>query len=621
MKMSWLASNYVTSLLFPLSSLPSAQIHPYGQFPLPEDPFHFIPCTNASIPPSLDDNNADRTWAALYDPNPAHWSWGNRTTPGDGISDAPEEMDEYSGRGIYLCGYLDLPLDYHNDTDERIVRLAVAKYQVSDLARVDSHSPSSLDLRSESSPGHKSERTIVVNPGGPGGSGTFKLWKSAEQLSARLSDGRFDVLAWDPRGVNMSLPAVSCFPDDARRDRWSLVSQRYREAAGTPEDQLALLDAMNNASFAACRERIADLGRFVSTSVVARDLDEIRERIGEEELTGYFISYGTGIAQTYANMFPRHVGRMILDGVEYVKDHRLTGGFGYTALDNVTDAWHDGFLGECVRAGPGSCALAKLVREHHGDVDTAVDELQDRMEALVRSLISRPLPAYTAKSGPSLITYSVLVNAIYQALYRPQTWPEVAQMLYELEAGNTTLAAEAVDKHWKYDPSNPISPGQLSDEDDLANLVICADSYDAPEETLSWWSDLWASMTARSWIAGNSRFQNVFPCRHFNRYWRMNPADVYRGDLNKTLKHPVLLIAEPYDPATPLRNARRLADEMRPANARLVAHRGYGHSSQWDVSGCTDAVGKAYILHGELPKERETDCYADGKPYLPKLDD
>jgi hypothetical protein len=89
---------------------------------------------------------------------------------------------------------------------------------------------------------------------------------------------------------------------------------------------------------------------------------------------------------------------------------------------------------------------------------------------------------------------------------------------------------------------------------------------------------------------------------------------VYRGDLNHTLKHPVLLIAETYDPATPLRNGRRLLQEMG-KNARLIVHHGYGHSSR-DTSNCTETIAKAYILNGTLPDEQETDCYADEKPYL-----
>lgn len=151
-------------------------LSPYLTFPRPDDPFQFMPCTADSILPELDDKNAARTWAARFDPEPAHWSWGNATRGSE-------------HRGIYLCGYLDVSLDFTNASDPRIVRLAVSKYQVSGLARAGS-----------TGTGRKSERTIVLNPGGPGGSGTNYLWRTAEQASERFSEGRFDVLGWDPRG-------------------------------------------------------------------------------------------------------------------------------------------------------------------------------------------------------------------------------------------------------------------------------------------------------------------------------------------------------------------------------------------------------------------------------------
>ncbi|KAI1122938.1 alpha/beta-hydrolase [Nemania abortiva] len=560
---------------------------PYGQFPARDDPFQLIPCTNATWPPALDDPDPKRSWARLFDPNPDNWSWG-RATPGN----ATRAGDKYAARGIYMCGYIDVPLDYTNGSDPRIARLAVTKFLVA-------------------GPKSKSKRTIVIEPGGPGGSGTAYAWRSAEDVTKRLSDTQFDVLGWDPRGVNASLPAIACYPSNAYRDRWSLLTGLYREVSASPEAQLELADAMNEALLRACWEQHGDLGRFVSTAFVARDLEEIRKSLGEDELTGYLVSYGTGIGQTYANMFPNSVGRVILDGTEYVRDHRLLGGFGWTALDNVTDAWHDGFLGECIAAGPEHCALA---RSRGGDPVT-VEALESRMETLVKSLVQRPIPSYSESTGPSLVTYSSLVIAIYMTMYNAEMWPTVAQMLYELEGGNSTLAAEMLDKfEWEYNPSLTPSPFPKAASDELGTLVICSDSYDAlePDNGLEWWSSLWANMTSKSWIAGNSRFFDVYPCRHFTTYWP-KPAEVYRGDLNHTLKNPVLLIAETYDPATPLRNGRRLLAEMG-SNARLIAHHGYGHSSR-DKSACTDHIAKTYILEGTLPDEPETACYADGKPY------
>ena len=585
----------------------------YGQFPKPGDPFRFLPCTQRTVPPALNDTNPGRSWSDLFDPNPNHWSWGNSTSQEIIGSDDP-----FAGRGIYLCGYLDVPLDYTNSSEPRIVRLAVTKYQVSGLAPESTNglAGNALPVASvkAAKPGAKSERTIVIEPGGPGGSGTSYVWRAAETVTKRLSDNKYDVLGWDPRGVNISLPSISCFPFNADRDRWNLITDQYLEVSASPKAQLELVDAFNDATLRACKETYGDLPRFVTTAIVSRDLEEIRKALGEDELTGYLVSYGTGIGQTYANMFPSSVGRMILDGTEYVRDHRELGGFGWTALDNATNAWHDGFLGECLNAGPEHCALAG---GSHSPPQT-IHDLDARLRTLINYLITRPLPAFSKLSGPSVVTYSDIVAHTYSALYNAASWPALAQMLFELENGNSTLAAAFTDRRWEYNPTATCSPDPIPpSSEELGTLVICGDSYDAAlppgGDTIEFYESLWKNMTAKSWVSGNSRFFNIFPCKNFAKYWPQ-PAEVYRGDLNKTLKNPVLLIAETYDPATPLRNGRRLLDEMG-KNARLIVHHGYGHSSR-DASNCTDSLAKSFILEGKVPETQETACFANEKPYL-----
>ena len=599
----WLLALQYSPRLAPQSSEQDANASSvYGKFPKSHDRFHFLPCTNGTLPPALDDVRPRESWETLFDPDPEHWIWGS-TLSGNNL-----DTDPYARRGIYLCGYIDVPLDYTNDSDSRIVRLGVTKYQVSGLAR--------LNDRSHSSSGRPSERTIVIEPGGPGGSGVSMAFSQAESITQRLSHSQFDVLGWDPRGVNSSQPMISCFPYNADRDRWALLTGQFREVSGSPRAQLEVVDAMNDAIFRACLEVHGDVPRFLSTAFVARDLEEIRKALGEDELTGYLVSYGTTIGQTYANMFPSSVGRLILDGVDYARDHRLLAGFGWTALDNVTDAWHDGFLGECLDAGPDHCALASPIDGQ----PLTVSSLEERMEALVFSLIDRPAAGYSNFSGPSLVTYSALVQVIYSSLYNAKSWPALAQMLYELEAGNSTLAIAFLEqKFWEYDPTTAVSPTAKPQWDEVAPLVICSDAYDAqlPPNGLDWWESVWANMTAKTWIAGNSCLFQVLPCQHFVDYWP-RPAEVYRGHLNQTLRHPVLLISETYDPATPLRNGRKLLGEMG-QNARLIIHHGYGHSSK-DTSDCTESIVSAFILNGTLPDKQETDCFANEKPYRYGMD-
>lgn len=579
-----------------LKSAATERPDPFGQFPLPSDPFRFVPCTNKSLPPPINDPNPRTTWAAQFDPDPGHWSWGHAST--DNTNDDP-----YFGRGVYLCGYLDVPMDYSNEQDSRIVRLAVTKYQVSGLARLDKHGS-----RLSASAGRKSERTIVIQPGGPGGSGTMYVWEAAESVSNRFSDGEYDVLGWDPRGVNISLPSVSCFPDDIHRDHWTILQDQYREMLPVPSAHIRTVNALNNATLFNCNVLFGDLGRFLSTTTVARDLEEIRGALNET-LTGYFVSYGTGIAQTYFNMFSNNVGRLILDGTEYVPDHRVIGGWGVTSLDNATDAWRDGFLRECIQAGPDHCALATPMREAKPAM--TLPDLESRMEKVLKRLIAQPIPARTDASGPVLITYSALVFIIYISMYDPRKWKATAKMLHELESGNWTLAANAI----AYNPDLN-GPPRHPKTAELPYLVICADAYDSrkPAGALEWWDQLWNNMTTDSWLSGNSRFYIVFWCRHFSEHW-LPPTELYRGSLSHNLNNPVLLIAETHDPATPLRNGKRLLDDMG-QNARLIVHHGYGHTSRWHVSNCTDSIAKSYMLHNKLPDTAETHCYTDTNPFL-----
>ncbi|KAJ5909217.1 Peptidase S33 tripeptidyl aminopeptidase-like C-terminal [Penicillium taxi] len=148
-------------------------------------------------------------------------------------------------QGTHLCGFIDLPLDYLNTSDSRIPRLAVTKFQVAGLAHTNE---SNVSFQT-----YKSDRTIILQPGSLGGSGTSFLWETAEERTNRFSNGLFDVLGWDPRGVNLSLPSTTCFPRNKIRYRWSLISLFYREEA--PKGQLEIVDAMNNATFFACRQR------------------------------------------------------------------------------------------------------------------------------------------------------------------------------------------------------------------------------------------------------------------------------------------------------------------------------------------------------------------------------
>ncbi|GAC93601.1 proteinase [Pseudozyma hubeiensis SY62] len=568
----WLAVLLLLALHHLCSSRSNHSASEWGSFPRTDDPFHFLPCTNTTLPPPLDDPNPLALWTSLFDPDRTHWSFGNSS-------------------GLYLCGYLDVPLDYTSPSDPRIARLAVTKLQHSPIA---------------------SNRTLIVEPGGPGGSGTNLVWRKAEKDSRMFTDSTWDVLGWDPRGVNASQPSISCFPYDADRDRFAST---FLRDSPSPLHELLKTDSLNQAIFSACSRKYGDVATMLTTAFVARDLDEIRKALRSEHVDGYFVSYGTGIGQTYANMFPDKVGRLMLDGTEYVRDQRLIGGFGWAALDNITAAFEDGFLGECVDAGPDRCSLAKPL-PGSTELPTKSD-LISTFDQLFTNLTLRPLPGWTENSGPLIITYTSIISLIYTSLYAASTWPPLASAFHDLLQGNTSAISQYVDDSWEFDPHFPARHSS----DELGMLVICSDQWDSPLPATydvatngeQWYLDLWKRMVSQSEIGGNGRFFDILPCRHWNATFGP-PKEVYRGALNHTLSHPVLLIAETYDPATPLRNGRRLLDEMGDGNARLIALDAFSHSSR-DLSKCAMDIMRRYMLTGALPDERETGCKADHRPY------
>ncbi|KAK0535578.1 hypothetical protein OC835_002322 [Tilletia horrida] len=487
--------------------------------------------------------------------------------------------------------YLDVPLDYTNASDRRTARLALVMYQAGET---------------------KSNRTIVINPGGPGESGTSFAWEMGELFSRNYTDHTMDVLGFDPRGVNMSAPSYSCFEQDVYRDRWFALASQFPETAKDPFDHLRLTDAYSNATWKACDQRFNDVGRFLSTAFVARDLESIRAALGEETLSAYMISYGTNIATTYTQMFPDRVGRMVLDGIDPPDLDQAIEGFGTESLEDIDKTFIDGVVGECVRSGPQGCALVK-------DNTTTAEELKWSMYEVFDRIKAYPLPATHPELGPGIITWGALARITYDGLFDPSTWPVLASMLDGLRTGDGTLVLQM--QEWSYDPTPGITPPEQprwkgiktpnTTSVELSAAVTCSDSYDDERHDMEWWNELQMSMVNRSYIGGSANFEYVFPCKSF----KTQVAEVYRGRWDHHLQSPVLLIGGTHDPATPLQNAHHIHDLLGNGNSQLVEHHGYGHTSLVDPSECTEQIKRDVFLHGKMPEADVTQCFADSKPY------
>ena len=182
-------------------------------------------------------------------------------------------------------------------------------------------------------------------------------------------------------------------------------------------------------------------------------------------------------------MFPNRIGALVLDGMEYVRDDWEPWGWGLSSLDNVTDAFEDGFVGECVRAGPASCALATSDPPSGDQYECARATLSKQVRDIFEATRRRPIPGVSSQ-GPGIVTYEHLVEWLYSTLYHPGDWKEAAETLARLKEGNATLALDAIHRaQFSYNPTraspeDEVFPSHYSrrypESSELQTFVICA---------------------------------------------------------------------------------------------------------------------------------------------------
>ncbi|KAF0709570.1 hypothetical protein As57867_005856, partial [Aphanomyces stellatus] len=251
------------------------------------------------------------------------------------------------------CGSLTVPLNHLHPTKNQTIDLAVRRY------RTNSTTP---------------KGTIVMNPGGPGASGMYL----ASAKSVTLTGGHYDVLVFDPRGVGASRPikcsknGVTAAVEAARLA--SLTVPYDTDSSPTSMDRYA---AEVKAQVRRCEKYDGDYLPYLSTAFVARDMDAIRNALGEPVLNFYGMSYGTFLGITYANLFPSRVGRIALDSV--LDPTAYTGPTPDLMLSSATgiDPTLEGFAAACEAVGPSQCALAEPKGKPCGYVLTKIQSLFD----------------------------------------------------------------------------------------------------------------------------------------------------------------------------------------------------------------------------------------------------
>ncbi|QIY56207.1 alpha/beta hydrolase [Streptomyces sp. RPA4-5] len=469
--------------------------------------------------------------------------------------------------GQFDCATARVPLDYRNPGG-RTIELAVVKRKATDPRR--------------------RLGTLFFNPGGPGGPGTIQMPQSYPFFPREVRE-RFDIVSWDPRGIGSST-AVNCFANPAEARAWNAS-----RPAGFPVGaaQRAAWIAAYRELGRRCQQRDPELLRHVSTADTARDLDGLRQAVGEPQLSYLGVSYGTFLGATYANLFPGNVRAMVLDSTIDPRAWTNHGSreaprlptFLRMGSDLGAAATLDQFLSHCGATTTARCAFSA----------GSPKATRDKFDRLMRRLREHPVGAWT---------YGRTVGDVVNSLYNVAPgWSYLAARLQTLWQGRAPDPTPPP-------PAPPVpNPNPYTGEEQAA-AVFCGESpnprdpgaYHALEEA----SARRAGDAGRFWAWAGE------PCAT----WPAVAANGYRGPWNKPTAHPVLVIGTTYDPATPYSGAQALAKEL--AHARLLTHHGYGHTELSNPSTCVHAYESRYLIDGTLPPPGAA-CRQDTPPFAAPL--
>ncbi len=418
--------------------------------------------------------------------------------------------------------------------------------------------------------------SLFVNPGGPGGSGVDFVRGAATAFWSPKVRARFDIVGFDPRGVARSAP-IRCFKSNAQESRLVGSLPAFPVGRRQTVKYISTFEKFD----ANCLQRDAAIMQHMATADAARDLDLLRQAVGDAQLTYDGVSYGSYLGNTYANLFPTHVRALIIDGVlnpvQWATGHRdgFTVPFS-TRLNSAHGAYDTllQFFKYCKASGPRKCAFAG------GDPFTKY-----------YTLLARARAAPITVNGHAY-TFADIVNITLGALYNfgSTDFPNLAkllQALYTHSAAGSTAAAQLIAGLRGSRPAAAYSNGL-----DSFLAVACSDT-DNPHDPFAW-PRAAAEQDEQSPYFGSDWTWASEPCAT----WPARDADRYTGPFTRRTSHPVLVIGNLHDPATPYAGAQAVAGML--PNSRLLTLNGWGHTSL-GRSACIDRYITGYLVNLTLP--------------------
>lgn len=450
------------------------------------------------------------------------------------------------------CATVSVPLDYSQPTGRKI-DIAMTRWPAAD--------------------GGTRIGSLLLNPGGPGGSGQDLLVGVVTQNEAKLVDlhDAFDLIGFDPRGVNGS-EGLNCV-DGPTLDKQFNIDQ----SPDTPEEVQAKKDyddLINNACKAKYSE---DFLKQINTENTARDMDQIRIAVGDEKLTYLGISYGTYLGSVYATLFPDKVRAMVLDGA-----------FDPAGEDEVASnvIQLKGFEG-AFQNWAAWCETSAVCAFGPGDIDKRWFQLRQQLD-------DKPIKGDDTRT----VNQSTFVDGTIASLYqKAQGWPALGAALKAAEDGDGSLLLRLADSQ-----GGRNDDGTYDSIGTAFGVISCTSGLNGAPPTDK-------EAAAAQLRAASPHFSATATAEDFGKSCDGIPTSAGPTPFVYPGMGPILVIGGKNDPATPFVWAEKMAKALGP-KASLLSYAGEGHST-WLESDCTDDFINSTLI--DLKAAPPTECAAQGK--------
>ncbi len=409
--------------------------------------------------------------------------------------------------------------------------------------------------------------SLVLNPGGPGGSGYDFLANNWADIGTEELRSAYTYVSFDPRGVSRS-SKVTCLNS---KDTDHLLYDANDAEWGSAKD-LKIQRTELKKFISACEKNTGELLGNVDTVSAAKDLELIRTVLGESKLNYLGFSYGTFLGTTYASLFPEKVGRFVLDGAidPRVPDEQQSinqlAGFDL-ALNNYLKDCVDNNI-DCPFKGSFSSAKAEvkqfLLDMEQKDMSTSTD---------------RNLTISSATTG--------LIMALYSDTY----WQYLTQAFTEAKSGDGTTFLRLADFYNDRQDDGSYQGNSLE-----ANIAVnCLDSR--------------SSSKPEAMAAQNAKLLAASPI--LGRYWQNGaltceqwpyPVAAHPESYSAKGAPTILVVGTTGDPATPYEQSVALAHEVL-SDGFLITFEGEGHTAYGRSNECVSSAVDDFLIRGKIPSK------------------